>query len=132
MATTFQIAAVQRRERNINSAVGAFNTSRKNSEMSRWICIYPNYLNSKKTLAEGRKIPISKAVENPTLAEIRDVLIAAGFKMGIENKVHPRELNKHEMLYKGRIRIQLKNDDNTPCVPQYPTSKLTFAIFKHF
>jgi hypothetical protein len=27
----------------------------------RWICIYPAYINSKKTLAEGRRIPKDKA-----------------------------------------------------------------------
>lgn len=26
----------------------------------RFICIYPAYLNNKKTIAEGRRIPISK------------------------------------------------------------------------
>jgi hypothetical protein len=27
----------------------------------RWMCIYPAYINSKKTLAEGRRIPKDKA-----------------------------------------------------------------------
>ena len=122
MATTFQIASLERRNRNINTPVGAFNKTCKNSEMSRWICVYPAYLNSKKSLAEGRKIALAKAVENPTCAEIRDVLVSAGFKIAIENKVHPRELNKCEMLHRGRVRIQLKNDDNTPCLAKFPTS----------
>ncbi|TKS69700.1 Signal recognition particle 19 kDa protein [Collichthys lucidus] len=33
----------------------------------RFICVYPIYINSKKTLAEGRRIPTEKAVENPDL-----------------------------------------------------------------
>jgi len=131
MATTFQIATLGRRDRNINTPVGAFNNTRKNSEMSRWICIYPAYLNSKKSLSEGRKIALAKAVENPTCGEIRDVLVNAGFKLAVENKVHPRELNKFEMLYKGRVRLQLKNDDNTPCLPNFPTSLcLVFKFLK--
>lgn len=48
----------------------------------RWICIYPAYINSKKTLAQGRRINKDKAVENPTHQEIRDVLVAAGMKVG--------------------------------------------------
>ncbi|KAK0087394.1 hypothetical protein PV325_001156 [Microctonus aethiopoides] len=85
-----------------------------------WICIYPLYINSKKTRAEGRKLPKSKCVENPTHQEIRDVLIAAGLKVGVENKLHPRERSK-ELLYRGRIRVQLKNDDGTPLSPNFPT-----------
>jgi len=52
------------------------------SILSRWICIYPSYINVKKTLQEGRRIPKSKAVDNPTDMEIGDVLAAAGFKVG--------------------------------------------------
>ena len=36
------------------------------ADQDRFICIYPAYLNNKKTIAEGQRIPISKAVENPT------------------------------------------------------------------
>ncbi|KAE8738821.1 hypothetical protein FOCC_FOCC015691 [Frankliniella occidentalis] len=78
----------------------------------RWICIYPAYINSKKTLAQGRKVPKEKAVENPTHQEIRDV--------GVENKLYSREPSK-ELLFRGRIRVQLKNDDGTPFNSLYPT-----------
>lgn len=86
----------------------------------RWICIYPLYLNSKKTRAEGRKLPKEKCVENPTHQEVRDVLLAAGLKVGVENKLHPKERSK-ELLYRGRIRVQLKNDDGTPVNSEFPT-----------
>ena len=36
-------------------------------DRSRWVCLYPIYINSKKTVAQGRKIPQSKAVEDPEL-----------------------------------------------------------------
>jgi len=86
----------------------------------RWICIYPIYLNSKKSLASGRKLPKEKCVENPTHQEIRDVLVAAGFNVGVENKLHPKERSK-EPLYRGRIRVQLKNDNDMPVRPEFPT-----------
>lgn len=35
-----------------------------------WNILYPVYMNSKKTIAEGRRIPASKACENPTASEI--------------------------------------------------------------
>lgn len=90
------------------------------SDRERWICIYPAYINSKKTIKEGRRIPKDKAVENPTYQEIRDVLAAAGMKVGVENKLYPRERSK-ELLYKGRIRVQLKNDDGSPLNPNFPS-----------
>ncbi|XP_056637826.1 signal recognition particle 19 kDa protein [Diorhabda carinulata] len=93
---------------------------KKHSDRERWICIYPAYINSKKTLAQGRKICKEKCVENPTHQEIRDVLVAAGLKVGVENKLYSRERSK-EMLYRGRIRVQLKNDDESLCHPNFPT-----------
>ena len=47
-------------------------TNATSPDTSRWNIIYPVYINSKKTLAEGRRIPVSKGVENPTLQEIVD------------------------------------------------------------
>ena len=32
-------------------------------DSSRWVTIYPNYIDSKKTLEEGRRIPKSAACE---------------------------------------------------------------------
>jgi signal recognition particle subunit SRP19 len=94
---------------------------KKHSDRERWICIYPAYIN-RKTLAEGRRIPKDKTVENPTHQEIRDVLSAAGMKIGVEDKLYEysREKSK-ELLYRGRIRVQLKADDGTPLNPEFPS-----------
>ncbi|XP_015605454.1 signal recognition particle 19 kDa protein [Cephus cinctus] len=107
------------RQYKINMAL-VWNASKKHSDRERWVCIYPVYLNNKKTLAEGRKLAKNKCVENPTHQEIRDVLLAAGLKVGVENKLHPKERSK-ELLYRGRIRVQLKNDDGTPFHNDFPT-----------
>ncbi|XP_031829405.1 signal recognition particle 19 [Nomia melanderi] len=98
----------------------AWNPSKKHSDCERWVCIYPVYINSKRTLAGGRKLAKDKCVENPTHQEIREVLVAAGFNVGVENKSHPRERSK-ELLFRGRIRVQLKNDDGTPVKSDFPT-----------
>lgn len=90
------------------------------THLFRWICIYPAYINSKKTLAQGRKINKERCIENPTHQEIRDVLVAAGLKVGVENKLYSREKSK-ELLHRGRIRVQLKNDDGSLCNPSFPT-----------
>ena len=52
--------------------------------MYRWICIYPAYINSKKSIVEGRKVPKDKGADNPTVAEIRDVCTALGFNAVLE------------------------------------------------
>ncbi|EZA48091.1 hypothetical protein DMN91_005924 [Ooceraea biroi] len=98
----------------------AWNPAKKHSERERWICIYPIYINSKRSLAGGRKLSKEKCVENPTHQEIRDVLVAAGFNVGVENKLHPKERSK-EPVYRGRIRVQLRNDDGTPVRAEFPT-----------
>jgi len=90
------------------------------SDKERWICIYPAYLNSKKSIAEGRRIPVAKAIENPNYQEIRDVLAAAGLTVGVENKAYSRE-KSNELNVRGRIRVHLKNDDGTPVNPKFPS-----------
>lgn len=40
--------------------------------VKKWVVLYPVYINSKKTIAEGRRICATKACENPTCDEIGD------------------------------------------------------------
>lgn len=75
-----------------------FSADKGHEDIERWICVYPAYLNSKKTIKEGRKIPKEKAVENPSYQEIRDVLQASDFKIVLENKLYPREKSKVDIL----------------------------------
>ncbi|MBN3315208.1 SRP19 protein, partial [Atractosteus spatula] len=88
----------------------------------RFVCIYPAYLNSKKTIAEGRRIPVEKAVENPTCTEMRDVLTAAGFNVLVENKMYTRELNR-DVQFRGRVRVQLKREDGSLYLEKFESRK---------
>ncbi|GAB6025814.1 signal recognition particle 19kDa [Chamberlinius hualienensis] len=97
-----------------------FAKDKKFSDKERWICVYPAYLNNKKTLGEGRKLAKSKCVDNPTAQEIRDVLAAAGLTIGVENKLYSREQNR-DTTYRGRVRVQLFNDDHTAALANFPT-----------
>lgn len=63
-------------------------------------------------------------MENPTYQEILEVVKASGFNAEAENKQYSRECSK-EWLFRGRIRIQLKNDDGTPVNQTFPSSELT-------
>lgn len=85
-----------------------------------WICIYPAYLNSKKSRQEGRRLPKQHCVEHPTFQEIKDVLSVTKLNIGVENKLYPREVSK-ELLFRGRIRVQLRNDNGLPINPDLPT-----------
>ena len=84
----------------------------------RFICIYPAYIDAKKTVKEGRKIPKSLCIENPSYQEIKDVLSVTNLNCVIENKIYPRERSK-ELLHRGRIRLQIKHDDGTPINPDF-------------
>uniref|UniRef100_A0A2K6MC86 Signal recognition particle 19 kDa protein n=2 Tax=Rhinopithecus TaxID=542827 RepID=A0A2K6MC86_RHIBE len=87
--------------------------ARSPADQDRFICIYPAYLNNKKTNTEGRRIPISKAVENPTATEIQDVCSAVGLN---KNKTYSREWNR-------RVQVQLKQEDGSLCLVQFPSRK---------
>ncbi|KAF5905320.1 signal recognition particle 19 kDa protein, partial [Clarias magur] len=88
------------------------------ADENRYLCIYPAYINSKKTLAEGRRIPTEKAVENPSCAEIKDVLTAAGMNVRVENKLYPREWNR-DVQFRGRVRVQIKQEDGSLCQEKF-------------
>lgn len=74
-------------------------------------------------MAEGRVVPKKYAVENPTYQEILEVVKASGFNADVENKQYSRECSK-EYAFRGRVRIQLKNDDGTPVNQTFPSSEL--------
>ncbi|XP_011210969.2 signal recognition particle 19 kDa protein [Bactrocera dorsalis] len=94
--------------------------NKKHTDVERWICIYPAYINSKKTRQEGRRLPKDICVENPTYAEIRDVLSVTNLRVAVENKQYSRERSR-ELQMRGRIRVQMRNDDGTPCNPDLGT-----------
>ncbi|XP_060569228.1 signal recognition particle 19 kDa protein-like [Ruditapes philippinarum] len=92
-------------------------------DRERWVCVYPAYINSKKTVKEGRRIPKDKAVENPSYIEIRDVCLSAQLIIGVENKTYCRELEHKDLKYRGRIRIQLKNEDGSLKYEKFPNKQ---------
>ena len=104
--------------------VGPFNPNKLHSDPERFICVYPAYFNSKKSINEGRRIPLDKCCENPTYQEIKMVLDDAGYEMGktyiIEGKYYPRERSK-EQMFRGRFKIQLKQSDGELLKENFPT-----------
>ncbi|EFO19597.1 SRP19 protein [Loa loa] len=91
------------------------------SEECKWICIYPLYMNSRKTIAQGRRVNKNKAVDSPTAQEIYDILSNAGMKVKLEKqKMHPLDPNR-DANAQGRVRVQLWNDDGSLCDEKFPT-----------
>ncbi|KAL6909799.1 hypothetical protein ACP4OV_001458 [Aristida adscensionis] len=89
------------------------------STIKKWNVIYPVYLNSKKTVAEGRRIAASKACPDPTCIEIADCCSHLKIPHAIElDKAYPRDF-----FQVGRVRVQLKKDDGSPVNPAIKTIK---------
>jgi signal recognition particle subunit SRP19 len=116
MATSY--SSISQRERNEQAF---FPNSATHADQCRFVCIYPAYINAKKTRAQGRRVGKSKAVDNPSVNEIRDILENAGLKVVLEtNRLYCREESR-EPLQRGRVRVQLKNADDTLINEQFKT-----------
>ena len=114
MATSY--SSISQRERN---AQPFFPNSATHADESRFVCIYPAYINSKKTRAQGRRVSKTKAIDNPSATEIRDILENAGLKVVLEaNRLYPREESR-EQQHRGRVRVQLKDDKNVLLKEQF-------------
>ncbi|KAE8715208.1 Signal recognition particle 19 kDa protein [Hibiscus syriacus] len=94
-------------------------------DIKKWEVFYPVYINSKKTVAEGRRINLAKACENPTCVEIADCCNHLKVPNAIEiDKAYPRDF-----MQRGRVRVQLKKEDGTLCNPVIPSRKqLMFQV----
>merc|ERR1711994_831161 len=87
----------------------------------RWICIYPAYLNSRKSRAEGRLVPRDKGIADPNWMECQHVLAPKGFRFLVEpGKGYPKERSR-EPHFRGRVRLQLKGEDGQPLNPEFKT-----------
>ncbi|XVF40019.1 hypothetical protein PTKIN_Ptkin01aG0078900 [Pterospermum kingtungense] len=87
--------------------------------IKKWVVFYPVYINSKKTVAEGRRISLTKACENPTCAEIADCCSHLKLAHAIEiDKAYPRDF-----MQRGRMRVQLRKEDGTLYNPAISSRK---------
>ncbi|KAL7263161.1 hypothetical protein ACSBR1_001355 [Camellia fascicularis] len=89
------------------------------SNIKKWLMLYPIYINSKKTITEGRRISTSKACENPTCAEIGDCCSHLKLPFAIEiDKAYSRDF-----MQRGRVRVMLKKEDGTFSNPAISSRK---------
>jgi len=114
MATGY--TSVSQRERNSQPF---FPNSATHADPCRFVCIYPAYINAKKTRAQGRRVGKTKAIDNPTVNEMHDILKNVGLKTVIEtNRLYCREESR-EPQQRGRVRVQLKNEDGSLIKDQF-------------
>lgn len=68
--------------------------------------IWPAYLDAALTRREGRRVPLSQAVEEPTVDEIAQAVQQVGYDAVIERDViYPREFDA-----RGRVLVQGADD----------------------
>ncbi|GFR48744.1 hypothetical protein Agub_g10702 [Astrephomene gubernaculifera] len=79
------------------------------------VIVYPQYLDSKRTVAEGRRIPKHLAADEPSTHEVFDIVKALKFEAEIEAKHYPRD-----WIPRGRVRVLIKGDDGKPVNPDIP------------
>ena len=68
--------------------------------------IWPAYLDASRTRGEGRRIPRSNAVEEPTIDEIAQAVQQVGYDAVIDREaIYPREYES-----RGRVLVQDADD----------------------
>ncbi|KAK9768644.1 signal recognition particle subunit [Basidiobolus ranarum] len=93
----------------------------------RWICVYPAYLDSSKTVDEGRRIPKDKACQEPQAMQIAE----AGKELGFPVAIEPTKRYPRDGLTFGRVRIMLKNENGFFTRPDIVSRKQLLLKIAH-
>ena len=96
--------------------------------VKRWKVVYPVYLNKARTCAEGRRVTVDIAIENPTPLQVA----AACVQLGYTNvAIEPRKCYPREFGCPGRVRVMIYDEDRKPLIPGIKnTRELLVAIAK--
>ena len=76
-------------------------------DMSKWVCVYPCYIDKMRSMSQGRRVPRDCAVERPNVIEIKDSCQHLGLACLVEDKRHPADF-----FSRGRVRVMLSRPDN--------------------
>ncbi|PIA19729.1 signal recognition particle, SRP19 subunit [Coemansia reversa NRRL 1564] len=78
------------------------------SQFKKWICLYPLYFDKSQSLENGRRVPLSLAVDSPHGKQLSVAAKEAGFNVCYEpHKTHPADF-----FNPGRVRVQLRQEAN--------------------
>jgi signal recognition particle subunit SRP19 len=85
-----------------------FHTTRDDSKYKNFQCIYPVYFDTNRSRAEGRRVGLELAVENPMAREIVNACAA----LRLETLFEPSKLHPKDWANPGRVKIKLKGGVN--------------------
>ncbi|OQR99684.1 transmembrane protein [Achlya hypogyna] len=89
------------------------------TDFKRWATFYPNYIDSDKTNAMGRRIPKAMACDRPIVEEMAEV--CRYFKL--DHVIEPHKAYSRESLVAGRVRVKLTDANGKPCNSDVRTRK---------
>ncbi|CRH02592.1 signal recognition particle subunit SRP19, putative [Plasmodium relictum] len=92
----------------IKPEVNINNENFENKDISRWKIIYPNYINKKKKVKEGRRINLNYCVNDPSIEEIE----LACKELNVTYHVEKKKCYPRDWQVQGRIRIKLPDAEN--------------------
>ena len=85
------------------------------SDPKRWAVVYPHYLNSARSVSEGRRVPARFAVERPNVQDVVEACQVIQLPFAVElDKAYCRDA--HGSSGRGRVRVQLYAADHSPLV----------------
>lgn len=87
---------------------------------AKFICVWPSNINSKRTLAKGRRVPISHSCEDPIVAEMSEVL--QFYKLN--HVIEPYKCYPRDWTYPGRVKVKLFDEDDQPCNEEVPSRRV--------
>ena len=81
-------------------------------DSSRWVVIYPTYIDSTLKISQGRKISVDKCVTKPNAMEIFESVKNTGLQTCIElDKAYCRDY-----WVRGRVRVCLFDESGKPLI----------------
>lgn len=89
-------------------------------EAKTWSSVYPAYIDSTLTCAEGRRIGKGHGVAYPQLLEISDALR----KLGLQHVVEGHKRYSRDFFKMGRVKVKILDEAKNPFNPNIKNSIL--------
>lgn len=98
-----------------------FKSAEDDSKYKDFQCIYPVYFDKARSRAEGRRIGIKHAVENPLAREI----VEACGRLRLETLFEPAKIHPKDWANPGRVKVRVKGANGGLANPMVKNSMWT-------
>ncbi|CAM9286083.1 unnamed protein product [Pylaiella littoralis] len=88
----------------------------RSMDVSKLIVIWPNNIDSSRTIKKGRRIPKASGCPSPTVEDMSQVLEF----LQLWHAVEPYKAYPREPWVLGRVRVRLSDEDGVPWNPEVP------------